>query len=177
MHARPSPARTLLHAVVLWCQHACFYKQLLTTAPCLLQVSIGIDPMEVFSGADWALMVGAKPRGPGMERADLLNQNGEIFQVRLVHERFAKGTAVQCQSPEGQSSVCGCSMPHQCCLTRSVEQALSCQPCLCRFRHAAANGTTVQAFLSAVPPVPDSCPGCTLSCAPADPGPRPERGC
>ncbi|KAJ9515773.1 hypothetical protein QJQ45_008671 [Haematococcus lacustris] len=43
-------------------------------------VSIGIDPAEIFSGADWALMVGAKPRGPGMERADLLNQNGEIFQ-------------------------------------------------------------------------------------------------
>jgi hypothetical protein len=28
-------------------------------------------------------MVGAKPRGPGMERADLLNQNGEIFQVQV----------------------------------------------------------------------------------------------
>ncbi|KAL6764527.1 lactate dehydrogenase/glycoside hydrolase [Haematococcus lacustris] len=48
--------------------------------PLLREVSIGIDPAEIFSGADWALMVGAKPRGPGMERADLLNQNGEIFQ-------------------------------------------------------------------------------------------------
>lgn len=28
-------------------------------------------------------MIGAKPRGPGMERADLLNQNGEIFQVQV----------------------------------------------------------------------------------------------
>lgn len=52
-----------------------------------VQVSIGTDPYEVFSGADWALMVGAKPRGPGMERADLLNQNGEIFQVRVCGAR------------------------------------------------------------------------------------------
>ncbi len=47
------------------------------------QVSIGIDPYEVFGDADWALMIGAKPRGPGMERADLLQQNGEIFQVQV----------------------------------------------------------------------------------------------
>lgn len=37
-----------------------------------VQVSIGIDPYEIFAGADWALMVGASPRGPGMERADLI---------------------------------------------------------------------------------------------------------
>jgi malate dehydrogenase (NADP+) len=49
---------------------------------CPVQVTIGIDPTEVFAGADWCLMVGAKPRGPGMERADLLQQNGEIFQIQ-----------------------------------------------------------------------------------------------
>lgn len=48
--------------------------------PLLREVSIGTDPYEIFGDADWALMIGAKPRGPGMERADLLNQNGEIFQ-------------------------------------------------------------------------------------------------
>jgi malate/lactate dehydrogenase len=48
-----------------------------------LKVSIGIDPAAIFADADWALMVGAKPRGPGMERADLLNQNGEIFQLQV----------------------------------------------------------------------------------------------
>ena len=48
-----------------------------------MQVTIGIDPAECFRDADWALMVGAKPRGPGMERADLLNQNGEIFQKQV----------------------------------------------------------------------------------------------
>lgn len=50
--------------------------------PLLREVVIGIEPVDIFNKADWALMVGAKPRGPGMERADLLNQNGEIFQVQ-----------------------------------------------------------------------------------------------
>ncbi|KAL6838461.1 hypothetical protein ACP4OV_031706 [Aristida adscensionis] len=47
--------------------------------PLLREVSIGIDPYEVFQDADWALLIGAKPRGPGMERADLLDINGQIF--------------------------------------------------------------------------------------------------
>ena len=34
---------------------------------------------EAFDGADYALLVGAKPRGPGMERGDLLADNGRIF--------------------------------------------------------------------------------------------------
>ncbi len=51
--------------------------------PCRAQVTIGTDPAEIFKQADWALMVGAKPRGPGMERADLLQQNGEIFQIQV----------------------------------------------------------------------------------------------
>ena len=37
------------------------------------------DAAEGFGDADWAILVGAKPRGPGMERADLLKGNGPIF--------------------------------------------------------------------------------------------------
>ncbi|CAA0840599.1 lactate/malate dehydrogenase family protein [Striga hermonthica] len=47
--------------------------------PLLREVSIGIDPYDVFQDAEWALLIGAKPRGPGMERADLLDINGQIF--------------------------------------------------------------------------------------------------
>jgi len=50
--------------------------------PLLREVSIGIDPVEMFKDADWCLMIGAKPRGPGMERADLIQQNGQIFKVQ-----------------------------------------------------------------------------------------------
>lgn len=37
------------------------------------------DPAVGFKDANWCLLVGAKPRGPGMERADLLKDNGRIF--------------------------------------------------------------------------------------------------
>jgi malate dehydrogenase (NADP+) len=48
--------------------------------PLLREVHIGTDPYKIFKDADWALLVGAKPRGPGMERSDLLDINGRIFQ-------------------------------------------------------------------------------------------------
>jgi len=37
------------------------------------------DVEKGFAGVDYALLVGSKPRGPGMERGDLLNENGKIF--------------------------------------------------------------------------------------------------
>lgn len=50
--------------------------------PLLREVNIGIDAEEIFADADWALLIGAKPRGPGMERADLLDLNGQIFAAQ-----------------------------------------------------------------------------------------------
>ena len=47
--------------------------------PLLKEIKIGSDPEEMFEGVDYALLVGAKPRGPGMERKDLLAENGKIF--------------------------------------------------------------------------------------------------
>jgi malate dehydrogenase len=40
------------------------------------------DPMVAFKDADYALLVGAMPRGPGMERKDLLLKNAEIFTAQ-----------------------------------------------------------------------------------------------
>src|SRR5512132_2127561 len=37
------------------------------------------DPNSAFKDVDYALLVGARPRGPGMERKDLLSANGAIF--------------------------------------------------------------------------------------------------
>jgi len=37
------------------------------------------DPREAFADADWCILIGSKPRGPGMERAELLTDNGRIF--------------------------------------------------------------------------------------------------
>jgi malate dehydrogenase len=40
------------------------------------------DPNVAFKDVDFALLVGSRPRGPGMERSDLLNANGAIFTVQ-----------------------------------------------------------------------------------------------
>jgi malate dehydrogenase len=45
-------------------------------------VEIGADPTKIFDGANLALLVGARPRGPGMERSDLLEANGAIFTAQ-----------------------------------------------------------------------------------------------
>lgn len=47
--------------------------------PLLAGVDISTDPLEAFEGCEVAMLVGARPRGPGMERADLLAANAGIF--------------------------------------------------------------------------------------------------
>jgi malate dehydrogenase len=48
--------------------------------PTLQDVKTGCDPVELFRDIDCAFLIGAKPRGPGMERKDLLVSNGAIFK-------------------------------------------------------------------------------------------------
>jgi malate dehydrogenase len=50
--------------------------------PLLAGMSAHSDPMTAFKDADYALLVGARPRGPGMERKDLLAANAQIFTVQ-----------------------------------------------------------------------------------------------
>ncbi len=50
--------------------------------PLLQGVVVTDDPKVAFKDADAALLVGARPRGPGMERRDLLSANAEIFKVQ-----------------------------------------------------------------------------------------------
>ncbi len=50
--------------------------------PLLHDIVIGDSADEVFEGVDVAMLVGARPRGPGMERGDLLKANAEIFSVQ-----------------------------------------------------------------------------------------------
>jgi malate dehydrogenase len=47
--------------------------------PLLRDVDVTDDPLTAFNGTSIALLVGARPRGPGMERADLLAANAGIF--------------------------------------------------------------------------------------------------
>ena len=50
--------------------------------PTLAGIVATDDPNEAFKDTDYALLVGARPRGPGMERKDLLEANAQIFSVQ-----------------------------------------------------------------------------------------------
>jgi malate dehydrogenase len=47
--------------------------------PLLDNIVITDNPETAFDGVNWALLVGSKPRGKGMERGDLIKENGPIF--------------------------------------------------------------------------------------------------
>ncbi len=50
--------------------------------PLLVGMEAHSDPMTAFKDTDYALLVGSRPRGPGMERAELLAVNGAIFTAQ-----------------------------------------------------------------------------------------------
>ena len=50
--------------------------------PLLAGMEAHSDPLTAFKDTDYALLVGARPRGPGMERADLLAANAQIFTAQ-----------------------------------------------------------------------------------------------
>jgi len=50
--------------------------------PLLQEMVLTDDPMVAFKDTDYALLVGARPRGPGMERKDLLEANAAIFSAQ-----------------------------------------------------------------------------------------------
>lgn len=64
--------------------------------PLLNEVVGTTDLNEGFKDANWCLLVGSKPRGPGMERSDLLKENGKIFtgQGKAIARNAAKDVRV-----------------------------------------------------------------------------------
>jgi malate dehydrogenase len=69
-----TPALKALEGVVMELDDCAF--------PNLAGVEIGDDAEKIFDGVNLALLVGARPRGPGMERGDLLSANGAIFTAQ-----------------------------------------------------------------------------------------------
>lgn len=69
-----TPALKALEGVVMELDDCAF--------PTLAGVEIGDDANKIFDGVNLALLVGARPRGPGMERGDLLEANGAIFTAQ-----------------------------------------------------------------------------------------------
>ncbi len=68
------PALPALHGVVMELNDCAF--------PTLAGIVATDDPDAAFENSDYALLVGARPRGPGMERKDLLEANAAIFSVQ-----------------------------------------------------------------------------------------------
>lgn len=64
--------------------------------PLVHSIELHSDPMTGFEGTDYALLVGARPRGPGMERKDLLTANGGIFgpQGKALAAKASKNVKV-----------------------------------------------------------------------------------
>ena len=83
-----TPALPMLEGVVMEMDDCAF--------PLLNKVVVTDDAKEAFDGINWALFVGAKPRGKGMERGDLIRENGPIFvgQGQALNERAADDVRV-----------------------------------------------------------------------------------
>ena len=83
-----TPALPALQGVVMELNDCAF--------PTLHGVVATDDPNVAFKDADYALLVGARPRGPGMERKDLLEANGAIFgpQGRAMNAHASRNIRV-----------------------------------------------------------------------------------
>lgn len=64
--------------------------------PLLSGMELSSDPKLGFKDANWCLLIGAKPRGAGMERSDLLKDNGQIFiaQGKVIDEVAADNARI-----------------------------------------------------------------------------------
>lgn len=83
-----TPALKVLEAVAMELNDCAF--------PLLHGIVPTDSPEVAFKDADYALLVGAKPRGPGMERSDLLKDNGKIFSAlgKIVDKVASKNIKV-----------------------------------------------------------------------------------
>lgn len=83
-----TPALDALNGVVMELRDCAF--------PLLDGVVATDDANVAFEDADYALLVGARPRGPGMERSDLLTANGKIFgpQGRALNDHASRDVKV-----------------------------------------------------------------------------------
>jgi malate dehydrogenase len=83
-----TPALPMLEGVVMELDDCSF--------PLLNNIVVSDDARVAFDGINWAIFVGAKPRGKGMERGDLIRENGPIFvgQGQALNKRAADDVRV-----------------------------------------------------------------------------------
>lgn len=83
-----TPAMKALEGVVMEIDDCAF--------PLIAGYEMADDANRAFKDIDYALLVGARPRGPGMERSDLLEANGGIFKVqgRALNDNASRNVKV-----------------------------------------------------------------------------------
>ena len=83
-----APAMKALEGVVMEIDDCAF--------PLIAGIETTDDANAAFKDANYGLLVGARPRGPGMERSDLLEANGGIFKVqgKAINENAARDIKV-----------------------------------------------------------------------------------
>ena len=83
-----TPALEALNGVIMELEDCAF--------PLVAGITGTDDANVAFKDADYALLVGARPRGPGMERKDLLEANAAIFsaQGKAINDNASKGIKV-----------------------------------------------------------------------------------
>jgi malate dehydrogenase len=98
--------------------------------PLLARVSASADRAETHAEADWVLLVGSLPRGPGMERSDLIQKNGPIF--------VEEGRAIaQSASPNVRVVVVGNPCNTNCLIARANAPSVPDEP----YRRTSATGS------------------------------------
>ena len=114
-----TPALKALEGVVMELDDCAF--------PLLDNIVITDQAEEAFDGINWGLLIGSKPRGPGMERGDLIRENGPIFvgQGQALARAAADVRVLVVGNPANTNGLIAMSHGHQAGIPRDRFHAMT----------------------------------------------------
>ena len=114
-----TPALKALEGVVMELDDCAF--------PLLDDIVITDQAEEAFDGINWGLLIGSKPRGPGMERGDLIRENGPIFvgQGQALARAAADVRVLVVGNPANTNGLIAMSHGHKAGIPRDRFQAMT----------------------------------------------------
>jgi len=114
-----TPALKALEGVVMELDDCAF--------PLLDDIVITDQAEEAFDGINWGLLIGSKPRGPGMERGDLIRENGPIFvgQGQALARAAADVRVLVVGNPANTNGLIAMSHGHKVGIPRDRFQAMT----------------------------------------------------
>ena len=114
-----TPALKVLEGVVMELDDCAF--------PLLDDIVITDQAEKAFDGINWGLLIGSKPRGPGMERGDLIRENGPIFvgQGQALARAAADVRVLVVGNPANTNGLIAMSHGHKAGIPRDRFQAMT----------------------------------------------------